>query len=741
VQRLARILTVGRVAGLVTIAAFVALRLWDPAPLETLRGKTFDLYQIARPRKVADYPVTIVDIDERALKTLGQWPWSRTVIADLVDRLAAGGAAAIGFDTIFAEPDRLSPRRIAESLKIKEASARATLAALPDSDEQLAQSLARARVVLGQAGAPGQPESSGQDDALPRTSIATIGGDPRSDLIHFPRLLRNLPELERAAEGRGLFTVQPERDGVLRRVPTLLVAEGEIVPALSIELLRVASGATSLVVKRDEAGVRSVVVAGVEIITDRDGQLWLHFGPHDPKRYVSAADVLGGKAPPDRIEGKLILIGTSAVGLFDLRSTPVERVMPGVEIHSQMIESILGAALLVRPNYALGAEICLAVAIGLGMVVAVPMLGAVPALLLGGLISVLLAALSWYLFIEKGTLIDVAYPLASSFAVFLLLTFLNYFREEKRRAQIRSAFRQYLSPELVEQLTREPDRLVLGGETRVMSVLFSDVRGFTAIAEGFKSNPSGLTALMNRLLTPLSNAIIERRGTIDKYIGDAIMAFWNAPLDDPDHALNACEAALEILRRLDALNTERRAEAESAGEKVSDLQIGVGISTGESVVGNMGSDIRFDYSVLGDSVNLASRLEGLTASYGVRILLCSETARSCGERLAMVEIDSVRVKGRQDIATIYTLLGGPELRRQNHFRAFLGAFAEMREHYRKGDWGAARLALDRSRRNNEIAQLAKLLDLYAFRISALASGPSTADWDGVFAQSSSAQSS
>jgi adenylate cyclase len=741
VRRLARNLTIGRLAGSALIAIFVALRFWDPAPLENIRGMTFDLYQFAHPRVVSDYPVTIVDIDERALKSLGQWPWPRTIVAELVDRLAAGGAAAIGFDTIFAEPDRLSPRRIAESVKTLEPAARQTFEALPDNDQQLAEAIARTRVVLGQAGLPGSAGIAGRADALPHTSIVTIGGDPLSDLIQLPQLLTNLPVLEKAAAGRGLFTVQPDRDGVTRRIPTILAAENEIRPALSLELLRVASGATSLIVKHDEAGVKSIVVAGVEITTDRDGELWLHFGPHDPKRYVSAVDVLDGKVAAERINGKLILIGTSAVGLFDFRSTPVERVMPGVEIHAQAIESILSGALLVRPNYALGAEVCMAIVVGLGMVIAVPMLGALPALLLGGLVAALLISYSWYLFVAKNTLIDVVYPLLSSAAVFLLLTFLNYFREEKRRAQIRSAFSQYLAPELVEQLTREPDRLVLGGETRVMSVLFSDVRGFTAIAEGFKSNPSGLTALMNRLLTPLSNAIIERRGTIDKYIGDAIMAFWNAPLDDPDHALHACEAALEIVRRLDILNAERKREAQRAGETVSDMQIGVGISTGDSVVGNMGSEIRFDYSVLGDSVNLASRLEALTASYGLQIFLCAETARHGAGKLALLEIDSVRVRGKEDVVTIFTLLGGPDLLQQDHFRAFRGAFSEMREHYNRGEWRAARLSLERSRRNNENTRMTKVLDLYAKRLAALEAGPAIANWDGVYSYSATSQPS
>ena len=273
VHRLARSLTVGRLASLILIVAFVALRFWDPAPLETARGKTFDLYQIAHPRIVGTYPVTIVDIDERALQELGQWPWSRAVVADLVDRLTALGAVAIGFDVLFSEPDRLSPRRIAETLNIADESTRANLQSLPDSDDLLARALSRSRVVLGQAGQAGASVSTSKTAQLPRTSIATIGGDPQSELIRFPKLLRNLTEFELAAAGRGLFTVEPERDGVMRRVPTILSIEGRIVPALSIELLRVATGATSLVVKSDEAGVKSLIVAGVEIATDRDGQI------------------------------------------------------------------------------------------------------------------------------------------------------------------------------------------------------------------------------------------------------------------------------------------------------------------------------------------------------------------------------------------------------------------------------------------------------------------------------------
>ena len=726
-----RTLELGRIAGLLMLAALVAFRVWDPPLLESLRGKIFDTYQRLHARAVTDYPVTIVDIDERSLQAIGQWPWPRTTLASLVDHLAARGAVAIGFDILFAEPDRLSPPRLAEAIPDPEVKSR--LQALPDSDEQLAEVIARARVVLGQAGASSHSAARTRDADLPVTSVATVGEDLETHLLQVPRLVANLPVLETAAAGRGLFTVEPAADGVIRRVPTLLLADGRIVPSLSIELLRVATGATSLLAKSDEAGVRRVVVAGVEIETERDGQLWLHFTPHDPRRYVSAVDVLEGRVPDDRIEGKLVLVGTSAAGLFDLRATPLERAMAGVEIHAQAIESILDHALLLRPNYALGLEISLAIAIGVGIVVVVPMLGALPTVLLGLFTAALLAALSGYLFVSQRLLLDVVYPLVSSAVVFLLLASMNYVREEKRRAGIRSAFSQYLAPELVEQLTREPDRLKLGGETRTMSVLFSDVRGFTSIAEGFKDNPSGLTELMNRLLTPLSRAVIERRGTIDKYIGDALMAFWNAPLDDPDHTLHACEAALAISDRLDELNAALALESQRGGGSVPTMEIGIGISTGPCMVGNMGSDIRFDYSVLGDSVNLASRIQGLAANYGLRILVCPETAERCRDRLAIIEVDDVRVRGRKDVVTVHTVLGESDLIEQSWFRAFRSAFMEMRAHYRQGEWDRAGSALETCRMHNSDPRLESLIGTYDRRITAMKGRSPLENWNGVFA--------
>lgn len=726
--RLTVMLTPGRIGGLVSLVLFIVLRFWDPMPLAALRNSVFDWYQIVTPRLETEYPVRIIDIDDKSLRELGQWPWSRAVVAALVDKLAEQGATVLGFDILFAEPDRLSPARFAEATSLDER-LRGALALLPDNDVTFAAALSRTRSVLGQAGLTGHSEG-GTTAAAPRTALATLGGDPRRDLVQFPKLLTSLPVLEAAASGHGLVTVLPDPDGVIRRVPVVASAADTVVPALSIEVIRVARGATTILVKRDEAGMRSVVVAGVEIPTDRDGQLWLHYGLHDRRRYISSVDVLRDRVPAHEIAGKLVLLGTSAVGLFDLRATPVDGVMPGVEIHAQMIESILAGVALSRPNYALGAEIVLAVATGIGIVVAIPMLGALPTLLVGGLLALLFFAGSWFLFVHARVLVDITYPMLSGGTIFLLLAFLNYRREERRRTWIRDAFRQYLSPDLVEQLSRSPERLVLGGEARVMTVLFSDVRGFTAIAESFKANPSGLTVLMNRLLTPLSKAVIERRGTIDKYMGDAVMAFWNAPLDDVDHAANACAAGLEILRRLDRLNAERLEEAKAAGHTATLLEIGVGISTGVCVVGNMGSDIRFDYSVLGDSVNTASRLEGLAAHYGVRLLISSTTAAACAGRFAVLEIDCVRLKGKAEDEAIFALLGEADLLAKPDFLVFRDTFDDMLRHYRVGETRKAKEALDRCRRGVGFADLDGLIGVYERRIADLELGVSSSEGSG-----------
>jgi len=731
IARWARQFGLARAVCILLLFALVPLRILDPGPLEEIRLRTFDLFQVLRPREQTIRPVVIVDIDEASLKEIGQWPWPRTIVANLITRITQAGAVATGFDVIFAEPDRMSPAVAAESFRGLDEETRAKLSSLPSNDDVLAAAIKQGRVVVGQVGAS-TPQPRTQTEKKLETGFAILGADPTPYLVTFPGLLRNILPLEQAAAGRGLFSIVPESDGIIRRVPMIMEAQDSLVPALTMEMLRVVTHAGAIQVRTAEAGVKSVQVPGLVVPTDDRGQIWVHFNKHDPARYVSAKDVLQGNLPPDRLRGKLVLIGTSATGLLDIKTTPVEAAMPGVEVHAQILESVLTKSPLTYPEYAIGAEIVIAVLFGLAIIVAAPMLSASTVIALGVVLIACLIGMSWYFFVENSLLIDFTYPLMSSWLIYLVLTFVNYFREQKQRQQIRSAFGYYLSPHMVEQLAKSPEKLVLGGEERRMTILFSDVRGFTTISEHYKDDPQGLTRLMNRFLTPLTNAIIERKGTIDKYIGDAIMAFWNAPVDDGDQEANACDAALEMQARAQALNVELKREAETNGGVYMPLRIGIGLNTGPCVVGNMGSDFRFNYSVLGDTVNVASRLEARTKDYRLPLVIGSRTAEKAKEKFATMEIDLIQVKGKKEPEAVFAVLGRAGAEQEPGWAELRELNARMLENYRKQNWDEALSLIARARKVRDGFDVSGLYDMYVERIEAYRANPPPPDWDGVY---------
>ncbi|HEX4617370.1 MAG TPA: adenylate/guanylate cyclase domain-containing protein, partial [Stellaceae bacterium] len=544
-----------RLVCLALLIGLAALRVADFAPIEELRVRTFDTYQRIDHRVKTARPVTIVDIDEKSLAKFGQWPWPRTRIADIVSNLTRLGAVVIAFDVIFSEPDRLNPDVAADTFRDLDEATREKLRSLPSNDQLFADAMRRSRVVLGESGLPHVQTEI--DNTLPVTGLAMLGEDPQRFMFEFPGLLRNTPVLEAAAGGRGLLTINPERDGIVRRVPMIMQAQGTTMPSLTFEILRVATGTDTIFIKSDQAGINSIGVKGFQVPTDRNGQLWVHFARNDPSIYVPAVDVLEGTVPPEKIRGKLVLIGTSAVGLNDIKTTPVSPAMPGVEIHAQVLEAALTKSLLSQPPFGPTVEFGAALLLGLLVIAFAPSFGPTTLVVVGALFATLLVGTSWYFYTHDRLLIDFTYPLLSTTAIYLTLIFTSFVREQRQRQQIRSAFGQYLSPALVAQLAQSPEKLVLGGEEREMTIMFSDVRGFTTISESYKHDPQGLTTLMNRFLTPLTNAILARKGTIDKYMGDAIMAFWNAPLDDKEHQVNACEAALDMLEQVEALNKER----------------------------------------------------------------------------------------------------------------------------------------------------------------------------------------
>ena len=723
-----------RVACIFLLIGIAILRWVDPWPVEEVRVRTFDTFQRIAPRVKTARPVTIVDIDEKSLADprLGQWPWPRTRIAEIISTLTRMGAVVIAFDVVFAEPDRLNPDIVAENFRGLDETTREKLRTLPSNDQIFADAIRKSRVVLGESG--GRDVHSDLDKSLPVTGFAALGEDPEPFLFKFEGLLRNVKVLEEAAAGRGLFTIVPERDGIVRRVPLLMQAQGVRMPALSFEVLRILSGAGTIMTRADKLGIDSLVLQSLKLRLPTDGfaRLWVHYARNDPSIYVPVVDVIDGRVAPEKIFHKLVLIGTSATGLNDIKTTPVSRAMPGVEVHAQVLESALTGVALSRPSYGTMYEFIAAFVAGLLVIAFAPNLGPVTLVGVGAMLATLLAGTSWYFYIHDRMLIDFTYPLLSTTAIYLTLIFASFVREQRQRKYIRGVFAQYLSPAFVEQLAQSPEKVKLGGEEREMTIMFSDMRGFTSISETYKDNPQGLTALMNRFLTALTDAIQSRMGTIDKYMGDAVMAFWNAPLDDGKHELNACNAAVDMLARIDELNKVREEEARERGNTYVPLNIGVGLNTGNAVVGNMGSDARFTYSVFGDSVNLASRLEGQTKEYGFPIIVGSKTALAVKDHFAILELDFIMVKGKKEPEVIYAIAGREDVAQSERFQRLRNLTIEMLACYRSRDWDGALAAIDRGRRTDEANSLEYLYNLYEARIRDYQKIPPPEDWNGAY---------
>jgi len=726
--------------GVLALALAVLLRIADPWPIEAARLTVFDSYQRLKPRDDPPLPVRIIDIGDASLERYGQWPWPRTLLSELVEKLLENGAAAIAFSMIFPEPDRTSPARaIANWPNTPEVSSLAeAIAQLPDHDEVFADTLAAATVVLGFSATT----SEGRSAPTYSGGMAFAGSDPTPYLPRLAGGLTSVPVIDEAAWGRGSLLLPADIDGTVRRAPLLLNLDGNILPSLSVEALRAAQMASTLVTRTADAsgsqafgetgGLTSVRVGEFAVPTTANGEMWLYFASAEDGQSIPAWQVLDAAAPdPDLsplVAGHIVLIGTSAAGLLDLHATPLDPEMPGVAIHAQAIEQMISGTFLERPDWAGGAEILLLVVIGLVLILIIPLFGVVAGAVVGAILALGSIYGSWLVFDRAGFLLDPVYPSIAVLLVYVMVSFLSYMRTERERGRVRSAFSRYLSPQLVERVADNPKQLRLGGESRELTLLFSDIRGFTSISE--RMTPEELTGFINSFLTPMTEIILERAGTIDKYMGDAIMAFWNAPLDDPSHAEHACRAALAMRDRLAELNAEWRRSAEAEGRAPTETRIGIGLNTGDCVVGNLGSDQRFDYSVLGDAVNLASRLEGQTKTYGVDIVV-GESTRQQVASLAFVEIDQIRVKGRSAPARVFALIGDEALAETDRFGELERHNGLMLEAYRRQDWAAASASLARCRDLDD-GLVRGVCQLYEERIETLKAEPPGADWDGVY---------
>jgi adenylate cyclase len=719
------------------LALAVGLRLAQPQLVQEARLKVFDSFNRLHPRPYEAAPVRVVDLDDESLTRVGQWPWPRTVVARMVERLGELGAAVVAFDVVFAEPDRTSPELVLpswpETPEVRKA--RELLRSLPSHDDVLAQAFRGMRVVTGFV-LTAEPGGRAPE---PKAGFSWGGDDPSVFLPAFPGTVLNLPQLEQAASGNGSFAITADVDGLYRRAPLLFRHEGKLLPSLAAEALRLAVGGNTFLVKSagasgelafgEQTGITHVrIPPAFTIPTDSQGRVWLHFTEPRPERYVPAWQVMEGSADPALLEGHIVFVGTSAAGLKDLRPTPVDPVAPGVVVHAELAEQVLLDHFLSRPDWADGAEVVYLTALGLLLIVLLPRAGAFWSAPVGLGAVGLVIGLSWYAYVNWRWLLDPVYPSFAILLVYLAGSAVGFLRSEVARRQVRGAFAHYLAPALVEELSRNPEKLQLGGEMREMTLLFSDIRGFTTISEQLE--PTQLTHLMNRFLTPMTQVILERRGTIDKYMGDCIMAFWNAPLDDPGHPLHACEAALAMVDALAELNERLQKEAEEQGRKQPPIRIGIGLNTGACCVGNMGSDQRFDYSVISDEVNLASRLEGQSKNYGVTIVIGENTQVRVERTFATLELDLIRVKGKTRPVRIHTLLGGRERRVDPQFLQLVAKQGEMLKAYRGQEWTRAAELLEECRGLEP--GLAGLWELYAERIEECRAHPPGPDWDGVY---------
>ncbi len=708
--------------------------------IDRLESFAYDARLLLTMPRTVDDRVVIVDIDEKSLAAEGRWPWSRARVATLVEQLFdVYGARLVGFDVVFAEPEESSGLAVLETLARGEAGRSEALAReiarlRPglDADRIFADVIEGRAVVLGyfftDADQAGHVPHVG---ALPEPLFrkGSFAGR-RIPFVSAEGFSANLPALQERAVGGGHLIALPDLDGLLRRVPLLYEHDGAYYESLALALARQVLGAEGArpgfptAAEGSYTGMEWLEVAGQRIPVDEKVRALVPFrGLQGSFPYVSATDVLDGSAERSVLADAVVIVGSSAKGILDLRATPVQANFPGVEVHANLLAGIIDGTVKSNPPYTLGAEFLLVLLTGLVMAVVLPLLtpllAAVCTLcLLAGVVAVNL--LIW-------TQADWVFPLASGVltigTLFLFNMSYGFFVESRGKRQLAGLFGEYVPPELVEEMSRDPAAVTLESESRELTVLFSDVRGFTTISEGLE--PKALSELMNQFLTPLTRIIYDHRGTIDKYMGDAIMAFWGAPLGDPEHARHALQTAMAMIAEM------RRLQPEFEARGLPPLQIGVGLNTGAMAVGNMGSEYRRAYTVLGDAVNLGSRLEGQTKTYGVDIIV-GETTRRAVPEYAYRELDRLRVKGKDKPVTIYEPLG---LREEvaKALRSEVKLYTEALKLYRAQSWDMAEIQFLNLRRSgsNDV-----LYDEYVERIALHRREPPGEGWDGTFTATS-----
>ncbi len=683
-----------------------------------------------------DDRVVIINIDEKSLAELGRWPWGRDKLATLVNQLFDQyHVAVLGFDAVFAERDDSSGLLSLDALASKQLKDSAAfqmalrdLRPELDYDNLFAKAIKGRPVVLGYFMSSEDERTAGKLPG-PVLPAGTFGGR-KIDFKSFSGFGANLEPLQTAAAGGGYFNMVPDIDGTVRRVPMLVEYKGAYYEALSLAMVRQILGEPK-VVPGFPTGANAKGYGAMEWIDlptakgtmripvdDSVSSLVPFRGAQGSFRYIPAADVIAGRTAPAELAHKIVILGTTAAGLKDLRATPVGAVYPGVEVHANLIAGMLDGNIKYKPSYVLGADVLLLLLAGSVMVFLLPLLSAFRATIVSVIVLLFLLVVN-FAYWQVGNLV---LPLANGLMLVLLLYLLNmswgYFVESRTKRQLTGLFGQYVPPELVEEMSRDPENYSMAGRKADLTVMFSDVRGFTTISEGLE--PDQLSALMNEYLGAMTTVIRGNRGTLDKYIGDLIMAFWGAPVDDIDHARHAVLSAMQMQAALLDLNKTFVAKG------WPELKIGVGVNTGPMIVGDMGSDVRQAYTVMGDAVNLGSRLESITKQYGVGIIVGEVTREILKKEFVFRELDRVKVKGKDEPVVIYEPVGleGEPSRAEMEELKMWGQFLRT---YRAQDWDSAEVTLLNLSRIHQRYLYEKV---YVERIAHYRKEPPGADWDG-----------
>jgi adenylate cyclase len=668
----------GLLVPLLAILAGALAYLWDPVPLQVLRNATFDQFQRWHPRVYQDVAVRIIDIDDESLRRLGQWPWPRTRMAELVSRLQDAEAAVIAVDAIFAEPDRTSPQAMLDLWQASP-SVRRELDRLPDHDEVLAQAIRRGRVVLGFAvGQQGAPS------LVPdiKARYVVTGEAPQPYVHEFSQAIASLPVLGAAAAGNGAIAFFPDADGVVRKVPLLVRQGSTLLPSLGAEALRVAQGTRNYTTRTAPdrgVGLTELRIGNLRVPTTPQGEVWIHYTKPVASRYIPAWKVFAGAVPAKELAGHILLVGTSAQGLMDLRFSPMGGVMPGVEMHAQMLEQVLTGRGLNRPSWAGAMEALIIV--GGGLLVGGVALGTGAMLSLSivtGLLVVLWVS-AWQAFVAGGLLIDVVNPSLVLIASYVLSSIVRHLSSERRQRWVRQAFSRYVSPNLVAHLIEHPDALELGGRRQQCSFVFTDLAGFTTLMEHM--DPGEAVVLLNDYLDRMIAIAFSHQGTLDRIVGDAVAIMFSAPVPQLDHQRRALACALDMQRFAQRYAGELQARGIAFG------QTRMGIHSGEVIVGNFGGSTIFDYRALGDPVNTASRLESANKHLGTLMCVSGATLSGCPDWPAR-PVGRLILKGKSQPLAVFEpqdplTVSGPDADYQHAFDRMHAELPEARSLFEK----------------------------------------------------------